>query len=60
VTAKELCEICGAKQGVKGEPDDPCVNTLHPGEPLPGREYHYARTTKATATEKEPLNDACY
>jgi hypothetical protein len=45
VRAKKLCEICGAKQGVNGEPDDSCRNTLHPGEPLPGREHHHARTT---------------
>lgn len=48
------CEICGAKDGE-------CVNTIEPGEPLPGRTEHYARTTNVTATEKETeKNDACY
>jgi hypothetical protein len=48
------CEVCNAKPG------QPCRNTIQPKEPLPGRATHYARTTKATATEREPLNDACY
>jgi len=49
------CEVCKAKPG------QPCTNTIRPGEPLPGRTYHYARTTNLTATEKEAGgNDACY
>jgi len=31
------CEVCKAKPG------QPCTNTIRPGEPLPGRVYHYAR-----------------
>lgn len=53
--AVNKCEICGAKPG------DECVNTLHPGEPLPGRTEHIARVTNVTADEKESRgNDACY
>jgi len=32
------CEVCKAKPG------QPCTNTIRPGDPLPGRTYHYART----------------
>jgi len=32
------CVVCKAKPGA------PCTNTIKPGEPLPGRTYHYART----------------
>ena len=33
----EPCPVCHAKVG------RPCRNTINPGDPLPGREYHYAR-----------------
>jgi hypothetical protein len=31
------CEVCKAK------PDEPCANTINPGQPLPGHTEHYAR-----------------
>ena len=37
---KEKCPVCGA------DVDEPCHNTLHPGEPLPGREFHIGRTER--------------
>jgi hypothetical protein len=33
----QRCGLCGAKPG------QPCVNTLKPGEPLPGRTVHWFR-----------------
>jgi len=49
------CQVCRAC------PNQPCVNTIKPGEPLPGRAYHYARLTNVPAAEKETGgNDACY
>jgi hypothetical protein len=43
----EKCPVCGAK------PDDPCVNTLHPGQPLPGRIVHMGRTQDFVAWDLE-------
>lgn len=49
------CQVCQAR------PKKPCVNTIRPGAPLPGRDVHIARTTNVTADEKESSkNDACY
>ena len=31
------CPVCHAK------PNQDCVNTITPGQPLPGRKEHYAR-----------------
>lgn len=36
--ASEPCPICKAKA------DQPCLNTITPGQPLPGRTEHYGRT----------------
>ncbi len=36
----QTCPVCNAAK------DEPCVNTLHPGEPLPGRDFHIGRTEK--------------
>lgn len=44
---KAKCEVCGAKRG------EPCVNTLHPGQPLPGRAFHIGRIERTTAKEKK-------
>lgn len=56
MTARDrYCVVC------KARPKMPCTNTIRPGEPLPGRATHYARTTNVTAAEKETsVNDACY
>jgi hypothetical protein len=35
----QRCGLCGAKPG------QPCRNTLFPGTPLPGREFHWFRST---------------
>lgn len=49
------CQVCQAR------PKRPCVNTIRPGEPLPGRDVHIARATNVTVAEKESRrNDACY
>lgn len=32
------CIVCKAK------PKIPCRNTIHPGQPLPGRDEHYSRS----------------
>lgn len=34
------CEVCKAKPG------EPCVNTIRPGEPLPGRDFHAGRAER--------------
>lgn len=34
---RHRCELCGAGPG------RPCVNTVRPGAPLPGRRVHHAR-----------------
>ena len=34
------CMVCKAKR------DEPCRNRIRPGEPLPGREYHYGRVER--------------
>lgn len=39
------CGLCGAPPG------KPCRNTIRPGEPLPGRRFHYYRTTLTTETD---------
>ncbi len=36
-TLARRCEVCKAKPG------QPCTNTILPGEPLSGRDVHYAR-----------------
>lgn len=50
------CVVC------RSRPNRPCVNTIKPGEPLPGRAVHHARSTNVTAaeTETKEKNDACY
>lgn len=57
MTALEYrCEVC------KSKPGEPCRNTIEPGEPLPGREFHIARIVSPgflvcgseVATESEP------
>ena len=35
---KEKCPLCRAQVG------DECTNPIRPGEPLPGRRFHHART----------------
>jgi hypothetical protein len=34
---KHPCPVCTARKG------EQCRNTVHPGQPLPGRRHHYAR-----------------
>ena len=40
LSVEHRCPVCGAKPG------EQCRNTIKPGQPLPGRDMHYARRLK--------------
>ena len=37
---EQSCEVCKARKG------EPCMNTVTPGEPLPGRIFHVGRVER--------------
>lgn len=52
MTLNHRCEVCKAKPG------QPCVNTINPSLPLPGRGEHLARVLPpGRATKAEGLSD---